>query len=54
MASTPVKADTTVMLMRGDASTATADEDYMVEDIMIMAGETMGRTKLMVKSDDMP
>ena len=53
MSSTPVKADTTVMLMRGDASTATADEDYMVEDIMIMAGETMGRTKLMVKSDDM-
>ena len=53
-ASTPVKADTTVMLMRGDASTATADEDYMVEDIMITAGETMGRTKLMVKSDDMP
>ena len=52
-ASTPVKADTTVMLMRGDASTATADEDYMIEDIMIMAGETMGRTKLMVKSDDM-
>ena len=52
-ASTPVMADTTVMLMRGDASTATADEDYMIEDIMIMAGETMGRTKLMVKSDDM-
>ncbi len=53
MASTPVMADTTVMIMAGDASTASAD-DYMVEDIMIMAGETMGRTKLMVKSDDMP
>ena len=53
MASTPVKADTTVMLMHGGGSTASAD-DYMVEDIMIMAGETMGRTKLMVKSDDMP
>ena len=53
-ASTPVMADTTVMLMHGEASTATAEDDYMVEDIMIMAGETMGRTKLMVKSDDMP
>ena len=52
-ASTAVKADTSVMIMAGDASTASAD-DYMVEDIMIMAGETMGRTKLMVKSDDMP
>ncbi len=53
MASTPVMADTMVMIMHSDASTASAD-DYMIEDIMIMAGETMGRTKLMVKSDDMP
>ena len=52
-ASTPVMADTTVMIMASDASTA-GDDDYMIEDIMIMAGETMGRTKLMVKSDDMP
>ena len=52
MASTPVMADTTVMIMHSDASTASAD-DYMIEDIMIMAGETMGKTKLMVKSDDM-
>ena len=53
MASTAVKADTTVMIMRSDASTA-GDADYSVENITIMAGETMGRTKLMVKSDDMP
>ena len=52
-ASTAVKANTTVMIMRGAASDADAD-DYMIEDIMIMAGETMGKTKLMVKSDDMP
>ena len=53
-ASSPVMADTTVMIMHGEGSTATAEDDYMIEDIMIMAGETMGRTKLMVKSDDMP
>lgn len=52
-ASTPVKANTTVMIMAGEGSTATADEDYMIEDIMIMAGETMGKTKLVVKSDNM-
>ncbi len=54
MASTAVRADTTVMIMAGEGSTATAEDDYMIEDIMIMAGETMGRTKLMVKRDDMP
>ena len=54
MASSPVKADTTIMIMAGESSTATAEDDYMIEDIMIMAGETMGRTKLMVKRDDMP
>ena len=53
-ASTPVRADTTVMIMAGEGSTATAEDDYMIEDIMIMAGEDMGRTKLVVKSDDMP
>lgn len=52
-ASTAVMKDTEVMIMMGEGSTATAD-DYMVENIMIMAGETMGMTKLMVKSDDMP
>ena len=43
MASTPVMADTMVMIMaRRCASTATED-DYMIEDIMIMAGEDHGQ-----------
>ena len=53
-ASAAVMEDTEVMLMRDRAASDAGDDDYMVENIMIMAGETMGKTMLMVTADDMP
>ena len=53
-ASAAVMEDTEVMLMRDRAASDAGDDDYMVESIMIMAGETMGTTMLMVTEDDMP
>ena len=53
-ASAAVMEDTEVMLMRDRAASDAGDDDYTVESIMIMAGETMGTTMLMVTADDMP
>ncbi len=52
-ASAAVMEDTEVMLMRDRAASDAGDDDYMVESIMIMAGETMGTTMLMVTEDGM-
>ena len=51
-ASSAARKDTEVMLMRDGASTASAD-DYTVDSVMIMAGETTGTTMVMVVEDDM-
>ena len=53
-ASAAVMEDTEVMLMRDRAASDAGDDDYMVESIMIMAGDDMGTTMLMVTEDDMP
>ena len=54
MANQAVMADTEVMIMRDRGASAAGDDDYTVESIMIMAGETMGTTMLMVTDDGMP
>ena len=51
-ASSAVAADTEVMLMRDGTSTAGMD-DYSVEPMMIMAGETMAEFEVMATADDM-
>ena len=53
-ASSPVAMDTMVKIMRDRAGSTAGDDDYMVDDIMIMAGETTGTTKLMVTEDNLP
>ena len=53
-ASSAVPMDTTVEIMRDRAASTADDDDYTVEDITIMAGETMGTTMLMVTEDNMP
>ena len=40
--------------MRDRAKSDADDDDFMAAPIMIMAGETMGKTMLMVKEDSMP
>ena len=49
-----VPADTTVEIMRDRAASNARDDDYTVENITIMAGETLGTTMLIVTEDDMP
>ena len=51
MANRPVEKDTMVELVQTDGTAAPAD--YEVESIMIMAGEEMGMTMLMVADDGM-
>ena len=53
-ASQMVHMDTEVMLMRDRAASDASDDDYTVSSIMIMAGETVGTTMLMVTEDNMP
>ena len=53
-ASSPVKADTTVEIMRDAAASDAGPDDYNVESIVIEAGETTGTTTLMVVDDDLP
>ncbi len=53
-ASSAVPMETTVEIMRDRAASTADDDDYTVENITIMAGETMGTTMLMVTEDDMP
>ena len=48
-----VPMDTEVMIMRDRANSDADEDDYTVEPIMIMAGETSGSTMLMVTEDNM-
>ena len=52
-ASSAVRADTEVMIMRDGSSTA-SDADFTAESIMIMAGETTGTTMVMAVEDNEP
>ena len=54
MASSAVPMDTEVMLVRDRAKSEADDDDFTAAPIMIMAGETMGKTMLMVKEDSTP
>ena len=47
-----VQVDTEVMIMR-DGSSSADDADFMVESVMLAAGEAMGTTMLMVTDDGM-
>ena len=53
-ASSPVKADTTLEIMRDAAASDAGPDDYNVESIVIEAGETTGTTTLIVVDDDLP
>ena len=48
-----VPMDTEVTIMRDRSSSDADEDDYMVDPIMIEAGETMGTTMLMVEEDNM-
>ena len=53
MAEPAVQVDTEVMIMRDRSMSDADDTDYTVEAVMIMAGESMGTTMLMVTEDGM-
>ena len=53
-ASSAVRADTTVEILRDAAASAAGEDDYSVEPILIEAGETTGTTTLVVTADDLP
>ena len=46
--------DTEVMIMRDRSMSDAGDDDYMVDSIMIKAGEMMGSTMLMITDDHLP
>ena len=48
-----VPMDTEVMIMRDRANSDADEDDYTVDPVMIMAGETSGTTMLMVTEDNM-
>ena len=52
-ASAAVAADTEVMVMRDRGLSTAADDDFMVEAMMIEAGETMGTAMVTATADDM-
>ena len=53
MADPAVPMDTEVMIMRDRSMSDADDADFTAEPVMIMAGETMGTTMLMVTEDGM-
>ena len=48
-----VQMETTIMIMRDRSMSDADDADYTVEPVVIMAGESMGTTMLMVTEDSM-
>ena len=52
-ASAAVPADTEVMIMRDRGQSTAGADDFMVDPLMIMAGEMMGTTMLTATADDM-
>ena len=52
-ASAAVAADTEVMIMRDRGASDATEDDYMVEELTIMAGETMGTAMVTATADDM-
>ena len=52
-ASAAVAADTEVMIMRDRSESTATDDDFMVEPLMIKAGEMMGTTMVTATADEM-